>query len=130
MFNCFECLNGAAEAKKGAKKTTWGSGGLFGNRALGSLILMLVCPAFVIISWYTCKNLDGHVLKLFSGTSDIVLKAVADKSPMILLKTWYNNWPNPFNAEAWKFIGSYMAFELLLMRLVPGEKFSATVSDE
>lgn len=97
------------------KTTSWGSGGLFGNRALGSLLLMLTTPIFVLTLWYTCAVHDGS------------LSSVGNE---IISKGFYyflqNVWPTPFDPYAWKLIGSYMAFELLLMRLVPGKVFRAT----
>ena len=97
------------------KKTSWGSGGLFGNRALGSLLLMLITPIFVLTLWYTCAVHDGS---LGSVANEII-----NKGPVYFLQ---NVWPTPFDPYAWKLIGSYMAFELLLMRLVPGKVFRAT----
>lgn len=111
-----------------AEKTSWGSGGLFGNRALGSLFLVLVCPAFVITSWYTCSVLDGSIVKLAVAIQQLLTEAYDKKSLMVLFETWYANWPTPFDPVAWKIILSYMAFELVLMRFVPGKKFLATVS--
>jgi len=44
------------------KKTTWGSGGLIGNRTLGSLFLMLTCPLFLLSFWYTCAHHNGDFM--------------------------------------------------------------------
>ena len=37
-------------------------------------------------------------------------------------------WPSAWDPTAWKVIGAYMAFELALMRLVPGKTFTAMVT--
>ena len=104
--------NGKTEVEK---KTSWGSGGLFGNRALGSLMLMLVTPIFVLSLWYTCAEHEGSLSS--------VGNEIMTKGPVYFLQ---HVWPTPFDPYAWKLIGSYMAFELLLMRLVPGKVFKAT----
>jgi 7-dehydrocholesterol reductase len=98
-----------------AEKTSWGSGGFFGNRELGSLMLMVVTPIFVLTIWYTCAVHDGSVQKLG--------KEIMEKGFVHFLK---NVWPTPFDPYAWKLILSYMAFELFLMKAVPGKVFKAT----
>jgi 7-dehydrocholesterol reductase len=37
-------------------------------------------------------------------------------------------WPTPFDPYVWKMIAAYSAFELALMRFVPGKEFKATVT--
>jgi 7-dehydrocholesterol reductase len=98
-------------------KKSWGSGGLFGNRALGSLMLMLVTPIFCLTFWYTCQHHDGSFEKLWNYVRAVGLK-------QFLIEVW----PTPFDPYVWKMIGSYMAFELTLMRIVPGKVFKATVT--
>lgn len=99
------------------EKKSWGSGGFFGNRALGSLFLMLVTPIFCLTFWHTCFNYEGSFLKLFYD----ILDRGFDK---FLIEVW----PSPFDPYAWKIIGSFMVFELILMRIVPGAVFKATVT--
>ena len=67
-------------------KKTWGDGGLFGNRALGSLFLMLVCPGFVITTWYTYFKLEGSIYRL--------VNEILDQKLMF----FYNIWPTPFGS--------------------------------
>jgi len=98
-----------------AAKKTWGSGGLFGNRSLMSLLLVLLCPYFVITLWFVCKHCNGSLLEL---SNKILLEGPFCMSSSV----------NLFNPIAWKVIFSYMAFELLLMRIVPGKTFHATVT--
>jgi 7-dehydrocholesterol reductase len=45
-----------------------------------------------------------------------------------LFTTFYDLWPTPFDKESWMLILGYMAFELALMRLIPGKRFEATVT--
>lgn len=96
-------------------KKTWGSGGLFGQRSLFSLMLVLVCPCFVLTMWYTCKHCNGSLLEL----SNIIML----EGPLVIFSKI-----SLVNPVAWKVIFSYMAFELALMRLVPGKTFHATVT--
>ena len=98
-------------------KTSWGSGGLFANRELGSLMLMLVTPIFVLTIWYTCAAHNGSVMSL-----------VNEITKNGLFEFLQNVWPTPFDPYAWKMILSYMAFELFLMKFVPGKEFRATAT--
>jgi hypothetical protein len=36
--------------------------------------------------------------------------------------------PSPIDPQAWRLLGSYAAFELALVRLVPGKPFTATAT--
>merc|ERR1719266_1993448 len=38
------------------------------------------------------------------------------------------SWPSPFSPRAWKVIGVYAAIELVIMRLMPGREFKATIT--
>lgn len=96
---------------------SWGSGGLFGNRALGSLLLMLATPIFLLTFWYTCQHLEGSFYKLGAM---IMEKGLVHYLSVV--------WPTPFDPHCWKMIFSYMAFELILMKYVPGKVFKATVT--
>jgi len=99
------------------EKKSWGSGGLIGNRALGSLLLMLTTPIFLLSFWHCCKNFNGSFTAM---GNDIATNG--------FMKFLSEVWPTPFDPYAWKMIGCYMAFELFLMRFVPGKKFTATVT--
>lgn len=101
-------------------KRTWGSGGLFGDhgwRILGSIALLVLTPIFVLTFWYTCEKRNGSFVDLYAGFRD---------------NGFYNEltelWPTPFDPLAWKIILSYMAFELFLMKFVPGKKFESTLT--
>ena len=100
--------------KEAEKIKTWGSGGLFGNRAFYSLVLMLTTPIFLLTFWYTCYAHKGSFTSLYA---EILREGV--------MPVLFRIWPSPLNPEAWKIIFSYMAFELILMRIVPGKEFKA-----
>lgn len=42
--------------------------------------------------------------------------------------TLYAIWPSPWDAETWKMIASFAALQLALMKLVPGKRFTATLT--
>lgn len=96
-------------------KKTWGTGGFFASRELGSIILITLTPIFCLTLWHTCKNHDGSLRKLGRNIMDYGV-----------LNFLHEVWPTPFDPYAWKMIFSYMAFELFLMRFVPGREFKAT----
>jgi len=102
------------------EKKSWGSGGLFGNRAFFSLVLILLCPLFALTFWYTCKEHKGSFIDMFKKVSELVKSSD--------FKGINDLWPNQFNPLAWKIISGYMLFEILLMKFVPGKVFKATVT--
>ena len=96
------------------EKTTYGSGGLFGNtfqRAFLSLCLTTITPIFVICLWNCCKN--------FNGSINLYLEMILNTNGNIV----FNMWPTAFDRYAWTMILSFMAFQLALMKLVPGKIF-------
>lgn len=98
------------------EKKSWGTGGLFGNRVLGSLFLLTATPIFLLTFWHTCFYLDGS----FSA----LLAQMIELGP----RFGYEIWPTPLDTDCWKVIFAYMAFELFLMRAVPGKEFRATAT--
>ncbi len=96
--------------------SSWGSGGLFGNRALGSLVLMVFTPAFLLMFWYTCAHQNGSFTDL--------VHHFQVKGP----SAFWDMIPTPFDPYALKMIGCYMAFEIILMKFVPGKIFKASVT--
>lgn len=99
------------------EKKTWGSGGLIGNRTLGSLFLMLTCPLFLLSFWYTCAHHNGDFMGLYNEFQTKPYMEVLGRI-----------WPTPFDPDAWKLIRNFMFFEAFLMKFVPGKKFTATVT--
>lgn len=97
-------------------KTSWGSGGLFQNRALGSLLLMLTTPIFCMTFWYTCYAHDGSFLSLYNEAKFLgVLSLIRNKI-----------WLTPFDGTVLKMVFCYMLYQLVLMKVVPGKVFYAT----
>jgi len=100
--------------KMGGQRTAVG---MFPQREFGSLALLLSVPPSLLMLWYTNYYLDGSWAALF----DMLFKEG-------LYKTFKDMYRTPFDPLAWKMIGSFMCFELLLMRLVPGKRFTSTVT--
>lgn len=89
------------------------------RNTLGPLFLILVCPVFVMLMWYTNTQLEGSLLALWS----LMLKNG-------FLQSIYSIWQPYFwgSAIAWKIIVVFIVFELALMRLLPGKIFHGPIS--
>ena len=76
------------------------------------VLLVFLCPAFVMLLSFTAVKLEGSPLAL--------LHEIQKKGFWSVL---YSAWvPYMFgSAAAWKFIIPYAAFELVLMRILPGK---------
>jgi 7-dehydrocholesterol reductase len=94
-----------------------GDGILPGREAIGPLLLMAVTPPFSMVYYHVCANMEGNFLAF-------ARLCLADG----LFSTIYNIWPSPTDAEAWKMILSFMAFQLLLMRFMPGKTFTGSLT--
>lgn len=81
---------------------------------LGPLILMLVCPPFVMLMWYTNTQLDGSFYALWN---------LINEEGIVI--TVYKIWQPYFwgSSVAWSMIACFIVFELILMRILPGKKF-------
>jgi 7-dehydrocholesterol reductase len=97
------------------EKKSWGSGGLFANRELGSVLLIVFTQIFCVPFILACKNYGGSVTA--------ITQAALEKG---VFNFFVEIWPTPFDPMAWKMILSFMAFELFLMKFVPGKEFKAT----
>ncbi|GIV34151.1 MAG: 7-dehydrocholesterol reductase [Chitinophagales bacterium] len=91
----------------------------FFTRTLVPLFLVLVCPPFAIVMWYTNVYLDGSFLRLG--------EELWTKGPFSFL---YEAWAPVFwgSAVAWKMIAVFAALQLALMRLLPGKKYQGPVT--
>jgi len=99
------------------KKAEASDSGLFGSRTLGSLLLLIGTPVFVSFFWYIAYFHHGS----FSAASEELLESGFEKFFTVF-------WQLPFDPYAWKLLFAYMAFELLLMIVVPGKEFRANTT--
>jgi 7-dehydrocholesterol reductase len=94
-----------------------GEGVLPARETLGPLLLMTTTPAFSIVFFHVCSEMEGNFLNF--------AKLCYNNG---LFSTIYNVWPNPWDGVVWKMIGSFMVFELILQRFMPGKDFHASVT--
>ena len=82
------------------------------RNSLGPLFLILLCPPFVMLMWYTNTELGGSLGDLWN----LMIQQG------FVQTTWYI-WKPYFwgSATAWLVILSFVVFELALMRLLPGK---------
>lgn len=74
------------------------------------LALLVLCPPFAILLWYTFTQLDGSVANLLAQLRPDLFVTVL--------------WPILFGSPvAWLMIGVFCVFELALMRVLPGAIF-------
>lgn len=81
---------------------------------LGPLFLILICPPFVMLMWYTNAHLDGSLYTLY-----------AQINQKGLFETVYQIW-SPYwlgSTLAWKLLSAFICLQLILMRILPGKPF-------
>ncbi|WP_298624253.1 7-dehydrocholesterol reductase [uncultured Legionella sp.] len=89
------------------------------RNTLGPLFLILICPPFVMLMWYTNTQLDGSFATLWN---------------MIIqngfFATTYSIWQPLFwgSSTAWAIISCFVLFELALMKLLPGKIFHGPIT--
>jgi len=87
---------------------------------MGPMFLMTSTPMFIMVVVHTCHKFGGSLLECL----DYMFKNPAWMLPFSKKSMWMS----PIDPEAWKMIGSFMIFELMLMRIVPGKEFRATMT--
>ncbi|MFJ1266980.1 7-dehydrocholesterol reductase [Legionella lytica] len=89
------------------------------RNTLGPLLLILTCPIFVMLMWYTNTELKGSLSTLWSLMNE-----------QGFFQTIYNVWQPYFwgSATAWKIIFAFIVFQLALMRLLPGKAFDGPIT--
>jgi 7-dehydrocholesterol reductase len=105
-----------SKIKNESEDWSGGKGILPGYELLGPLFLMAVTPVFSIVFYYVVAHMDGNFLAF--------AKLCQENGPMV----FYDIWPDAFDAETWKMIGVYMAFEAVLQRFFPAKEFHATIT--
>ncbi len=89
------------------------------HRLLIPLILLTLCPPAVFIFWYTATALDGSFQALYLLTLNQGFLATLK---LILLPVFFGT------PTAWKIIALFAAFQLFLMKAVPGKPFSGPIT--
>ncbi|MCH9770653.1 MAG: 7-dehydrocholesterol reductase, partial [Gammaproteobacteria bacterium] len=85
------------------------------------LLLIVLCPPVVMLIWYTNVVLNGSLLQLWHLISDAGI-----------MSTLYHIWTPVFFGSkiAWEIIGIFALTQLILMRIIPGEKYSGPVTPQ
>lgn len=91
----------------------------FFNRTLVPLFLVVVTPPFAMLFWHVNVELDGSFIALWNELLDKGFFT-------IIQEVWLSRFFG--SATAWKMIGVFAAFQLLLMKIVPGKKYNGTIT--
>lgn len=83
------------------------------------LFLIVTCPLMVMLMWYTSAQLEGSFFKLYQ----LFLQKGFFSTCAMIWGPYFFGTPT-----AWKIISCFGAFQLLLMRLVPGKEFRGPVT--
>ena len=81
--------------------------------------LVFLCPPFAMLMWHVNVNLNGSFTALYN---EIVDKGLLTE----LSNVWYAHFFG--SVMAWKIIGIFAALQLLLMRVLPGKKYTGTIT--
>lgn len=89
------------------------------RNTLGPLFLILICPPFAILMWYTNTQLEGSLLRLWQMMQE-----------QGIFHTIYQIWSPVFWGShiAWKIISVFGIFQLIIMRLLPGKPFYGPIT--
>eukprot|EP00467_Chlorarachnion_reptans_P008609 CAMPEP_0114534976 /NCGR_PEP_ID=MMETSP0109-20121206/28147_1 /TAXON_ID=29199 /ORGANISM="Chlorarachnion reptans, Strain CCCM449" /LENGTH=448 /DNA_ID=CAMNT_0001718465 /DNA_START=48 /DNA_END=1394 /DNA_ORIENTATION=- len=87
---------------------------------MGPILLMVTTPMFMMIVYHTVSSFNGSLIECFAY--------VFANPDWLLPFSAKTLWVTPLDPEAWRMIGAFMVFELLLMRIVPGKEFRATMT--
>lgn len=92
---------------------------LLAKQTLVPLFLILVCPPAAFLFWYTSVFLDGSLYQLFQ----IIQEQGLWTTLYTICAPYFLGTP-----AAWKIIGSFAAFELILMKVLPGKMFHGPIT--
>lgn len=89
------------------------------HHSLIPILLLTLCPPAVFVFWYTATSLDGSFQLLWQ-------RMVQDGVVSTIGSIWF---PVFFGtATAWKIIATFAAFQLFLMKAIPGKPFVGPVT--
>ncbi len=94
-----------------------GKGLLPGREVLGPLMLMASTPCVSIIFFHVCANMQGNFIAFASTCMEKGFFSFLNEI-----------WPNPWNPIVWKWILTFFAFQLFLMKGVPGKTFEGNLT--
>lgn len=89
------------------------------RQTLFPLFLILVTPPAVFLFWYANTALDGSLSKL----GELIIQQGLWETIQVAWAPYF--WGSP---TAWKILGLFAAFELALMRLLPGQSYTGPIT--
>ncbi|MCW8418914.1 ERG4/ERG24 family protein [Fluoribacter dumoffii] len=89
------------------------------RNTLGPLFLILTCPIFVMMFWYTNTQLQGSL----SALGELIIQNGFFQTVLTIWQPYF--WGS---AVAWKIILVFTVFELALMRILPGKTFNGPIT--
>jgi 7-dehydrocholesterol reductase len=102
----------------GNKAGAQSKGLLPGRATIGPLLLLTLCPLFTLTIYHNLTKQNGSITNL--------VKLFIDKGFRAFPADIFPAWNNVLGQ--WKLVGSFMAIELLLMRILPGSRFEGPVA--
>lgn len=89
------------------------------TRFIVPIFLVFVTPFFAMLMWHTNVELDGSFINLWN-------KITTKGFLTVINEVWFSRFFG--TATAWKIIGVFAVLQLLLMRILPGKKFTGTIT--
>jgi 7-dehydrocholesterol reductase len=89
------------------------------HRILVPLFFLTLCPPAIFVFWYTATALDGSFLKFGQLASE---QGFFNLLFSICRPIFFGS------TKAWTILGCYSAFQLLLMKIVPGKPFAGPIT--
>ncbi|RUR05013.1 7-dehydrocholesterol reductase [Legionella sp. km772] len=89
------------------------------RNTLGPLLLMVTCPIFVFLFWYTITQLQGSIWALW----ELIEQQGLLQTIYLTAKPYFFGSPT-----AWFMIFLFMVFQLGLLRLLPGKEFNGPIT--
>lgn len=89
------------------------------RNTIGPLLLMIASPTFVMLMWFTNTYLAGSTSRL-----------LAEFNQQGFLQTIYSIWAPVFwgSGTAWTMIITFTVFQMILMRMLPGNEYLGPVT--
>ena len=89
------------------------------TRFIVPIFLVCVTPFFAMLMWHTNVDLDGSFMNLWR---EITTKGFLT----VINEVWFSRFFGTLTA--WKIIGVFAVLQLILMRVLPGKKFTGTIT--
>jgi Ergosterol biosynthesis ERG4/ERG24 family len=127
----------ATAATVTAANWSGGAGILPGRETIGPIVLMLLTPIFSIVYFHVGSVYGGDfqqfVATVYNNSNNSNNSSNSNSNsnntggePLYL--QIYHLWPNPWDTYTWQMIGCFTIFQLILLRIVPGQRFVATTT--